>query len=285
MGLAEQKHGSGGSQLFKLRKKALRAVPDLSGKSFLFIAGLHRSGTSILHRQLGEHPDVGAFHDTGVKEDEGQHLQDVLRTGEAFGGPGRFAFHPEAQLTQDDAARLAPHDRDRLFRQWGAHWDLSRPVLIEKSPPTLVRARFFQALFPNSRFVFIVRHPIAVALATQKWAMTPVAELIAHWAVAHARLLEDLPHLEQALVVRYEDYVRDAGAVLGQVQAMLGLEARAAHEATSDRNHAYFERWGSLGAEQHVIRRALGSDGGLVERFGYGWEPPFFGDWAGLSKG
>jgi len=43
----------------------------------VFVAGLHRSGTSLVHRCLAAHPDVSGFADTGVPEDEGQHLQTV----------------------------------------------------------------------------------------------------------------------------------------------------------------------------------------------------------------
>jgi hypothetical protein len=39
------------------------------------------------------------------------------------------------------------HDnRLRLFREWATHWDLSRPVLLEKSPPNMMWMRFLQVL-------------------------------------------------------------------------------------------------------------------------------------------
>ena len=39
---------------------------------------------------------------------------------------------------------------------------MSEPVLVEKSPPNLVRTRFLQALFPDARQIVVTRHPIAV---------------------------------------------------------------------------------------------------------------------------
>lgn len=67
---------------------------------FLFICGLHRSGTSILHEVLREHNSVVGFQKTGVPEDEGQHLQTVMRRDIEDGGPGFFAFSEEACLTE-----------------------------------------------------------------------------------------------------------------------------------------------------------------------------------------
>jgi hypothetical protein len=132
-----------------------------------FIAGLHRSGTSLVHQILRDHPDVSGFRNTGVPKDEGQHLQTVYPPARSFGGPGRFGFDPGSYL--DETSPLCtPAHAERLWREWSPHWDLSRPVLIEKSPPSLLRTRYFQRLFPASRFIVIVRNPIVVAMATRK---------------------------------------------------------------------------------------------------------------------
>ena len=48
-----------------------------AGQQLVFVGGLHRSGTSLVHRCLAEHPSASGFRNTGVWEDEGQHLQTV----------------------------------------------------------------------------------------------------------------------------------------------------------------------------------------------------------------
>jgi len=171
---------------------------------FVYVGGLHRSGTSTVFRCLREHPLISGFNDTGATEEEGQHLQSVYPPATAYGGPGRFGFHPGAHLTE--ASDLVTADnRLRLFEEWKIHWDLSKPVLLEKSPPNLIRARFLQKLFPNSYFVIVTRHPIAVSYATLKWTYTSLAELIEHWLVCHEKFRQDEEHLERLLVLRYED--------------------------------------------------------------------------------
>ena len=50
----------------------------MNGHRLVFLAGLHRSGTTLLARLLAAHPEVSAFSDTGVSADEGQHLQTRL---------------------------------------------------------------------------------------------------------------------------------------------------------------------------------------------------------------
>lgn len=228
-------------------------------RRLIFVGGLHRSGTSLVTRLLGEHPDVSAFADTGVPEDEGQHLQDVYPTAAELGGPGRFGFRPGGHITEHSSL-VSDASRDRLCHEWGRYWDLECPYLVEKSPPNLIRSRFLQALFPRSRFVMVMRHPVAVTCATEGWAASawrplglvqrgPLAwtkthYLIRHWVRCHQVLVADAPHVSHLLIVRYEDLVSDPQAQMAKVYDFLEIDAVPAEASVrSGINDAYFERW------------------------------------------
>ncbi|HEX5314551.1 MAG TPA: sulfotransferase [Gammaproteobacteria bacterium] len=246
-----------------------------SDKTFVFVAGLHHSGTSLLHRLLGAHPEISAFSGTGVPEDEGQHLQSLIPPALAYGGPARFGFDPRARL--DETSPLAtPLGAEKLYGEWAPHWDLEKRLLIEKSPPTLVRLRFFQALFPHSVFVVILRHPIALAVATRRGfvrytlrnsfsvgrrggksgpaASAPLhlrdlAKLrlrrdVEHTLICYEQAFRDLGHIDRAFVLRYEDFVADPNAMLRRVFRFLGVAPVEAAEAVRrDVNARYVHAW------------------------------------------
>lgn len=208
----------------------------------IFICGLHRSGTSPLFRILREHPEISGFRDTGVPEDEGQHLQTVFPSAIAYGGPGRFGFAPEAHLTERSSL-LTSGNRQRLFDEWSKYWDLSKAYLLEKSPPNLIRTRFLQALFPQSYFIALYRHPVATSLATQKWSSSSLESLLEHWVHCHQRFEQDRPHLQRVLVLKYEDLIRETELEMNKIYQFLNLVPHPSLPLNPAGNEPYFDTW------------------------------------------
>ena len=244
----------------------------MSEQRLVFVAGLHRSGTTLLARCLAAHPAVAGLRRTGVPEDEGQHLQTVYPPAYRYGGAGLFGFAPEAHLTETSPLATAA-SREQLLREWGPHWRPDAAVRIEKSPPNLVRTRFLQALFPDAAFVAVLRHPLAVAGATRKGRRRRLTyeTLVRHWVACHAVLAADAPHLQRLHVVRYERFVADPDAELARIFAALGLPPHPSGEdVRTGVNDRYFARWRSWNPLRALDRRrTIRRWEPEVRRFGY----------------
>ena len=217
-----------------------------TGRRYVFICGLHRSGTSLLGRNIARMENCTGFKDTGVIEDEGQFLQDVYPTAMTYGGAGRFGFDSRAHLTETSVL-FTPANAARLRESWHAYWDNSKTIFVEKTPGNLLKTRFLQAVFPDSYFIVIRRHPVAVSMANQRWkvSLDPLHNLFDHWLHCHALFEEDKKYLEHVYELSYEDYVRDPDKYHEEIAAFIGtrVPANPMEQVTDLYNERYFNRW------------------------------------------
>ena len=176
------------------------------------------------------------------------------------GIPGDWAEAPDAHLVEG-----SKHDRretrDRLADDWSRWYPPGGTWRVEKSPVNLLRSRLYQQFFPASQFVFVVRHPVAVARATAKWSDRSEAELIGHWERAHTILLGDLPHLHNWMVVRFEDLTAEPERELARAFRFLRLQpVEPPREIEPDLNEPYFAG-GPPATPLGLAAEAFGYDG------------------------
>ena len=121
-------------------------------------------------------------------------------------------------------------------------------MLLEKSPPNLLKTRFLQELFPSSSFVVIVRHPIPVSIPTARWRGTRRYDrMVEHWLRCHTLFEADRVHLARAHVLTYEQLVRDPAGVLSGIFEFLELEPVPPSERVEGgANEKYFGQWADL---------------------------------------
>ena len=190
---------------------------------YVFVTGLHRTGTSLLARMIASHPAVSGISGAPVPENEGCYLQGAIPHTAQDGIPGVFATDPTQRMDETHPLNTWA-TRQRYEAELGPWFDPGGAWRIEKSPVNLTRMRLLQGLFPLSHFVVILRHPAFMAAALAKWSDTPQSQLASYGVTAYRLLLEDLRFLHAALVLRYEDLVAAPHRYAEAITAFLALE-------------------------------------------------------------
>jgi hypothetical protein len=137
--------------------------------------------------------------------------------------PNEGQFLPELQgvMRHDawNADRRLPWDEIRDV--WRSHWDLTKPVLVEKSPPNLTQVDAIRRHFVPSAFVLMVRNPYAHAEGLMRrngW----TAAASADFSIRRLRdQMENVRRLPDAPRFTYEDLVRDPAAIAEKIEAAL----------------------------------------------------------------
>ncbi|MFK7831541.1 MAG: sulfotransferase [Congregibacter sp.] len=157
-----------------------------NSSKYLFILSPPYSGSTVLWQVLQTSSSVSALPDEGQKLPE---LAQMMR---------REPWNP-----------ATPFDWPLIYQTWRRYWDLSRPILLEKSPPHLCRYAALDACFKPANYLLLLRDPIATCEALHRrnsLSYTSAARRWLDWLRLHIQSRE---HLANTLIVYYEDMTDD----------------------------------------------------------------------------
>ena len=154
--------------------------------SYLFLLCPPYSGSTLLWKLVSTSANVSSL------PLEGQFLPELKDTMRAS------PWKAEATLPWDEIKRV-----------WETYRDNSKPLLLEKSPPNMIRTDQILQHFEPVRFIVMVRNPYAQAeglMRHNNWTAKRAANfatMCLRTQLANARKLDD------ALVMTYESLVQD----------------------------------------------------------------------------
>jgi hypothetical protein len=150
-------------------------------------------------------------------------------------------FDANAHLTEASAL-VTQANREKLYREWARYWDVSKPVLLEKSPPNTIKTRFLQEIFSSERsyFVILTRHPLASSY--YEWKHEGLWDCgrryIQHWLHIHDILRTDQRRLKHKIAFMMEDFAENAEINLDSIFHAIGVDSKTLTELVHDHNTA-----------------------------------------------
>ena len=143
--------------------KGLAALPaPVPVREPCFIVGTGRSGTTILGAILASHRSVSFLNEPKALWHVACGTDDVV--GNYSSAAGRFI------LTGADASPSVKVAFKRLYGWYSALTGRGR--VLDKYPECVFRIPFILEIFPDARFVFLVRDGASAATSVQEWNLT-----------------------------------------------------------------------------------------------------------------
>jgi hypothetical protein len=197
-----------GYQLQKPAKKRRRAPAERLVSKPTFILSSVRSGSTLLRVILDSHSRIYSPHEIHLRE-----MKVRVRDG-----------YPRRSL------REMGLDTDKLrYLMWDRvlHRELSRSgkqIIVNKTPNDVFIVDTIAAAWPDARFIFLLRHPAAIAASRasargDKDTPEQNANRVRRYCDAVERARQRYP----GLTVRYEDLTADPAAVTKEICAFLDV--------------------------------------------------------------
>jgi hypothetical protein len=203
---------------------------------FPFFVGVARSGTTLLRAMVDSHPEIGippeSYFVTELAPSRARYEASGPFDVEHFAGDlcahawfGWWRIAPGELLTAlRDAAPAGYSDAVRtVFSLWATRH--GKPRYGDKTPGYLTQLALVAALFPEARFVHLVRDGRDVALAYADAFDVPVEKAIGLWRsrVEGGRGAGAALGCHRYCEIRYEDLVADSESTLRAVCRFIDL--------------------------------------------------------------
>jgi len=199
----------------------------------IFIGGCERSGTTMLGALIGG-------HDYCLTTPASQFLTDTARG---------YGENTQATDLKKIAMRISSHRQFRnwtitipelkyensisdlyttIFQAYAAERKPNAQYWVNHSPANIRHGPSLSRLFPDSKFVHIIRDGRAVAASIKKLpaGRGTMRELALTWSerLAHGLALEQALGKEQVLRVRYEDLLNNTNLELKKIVSFIGID-------------------------------------------------------------
>lgn len=192
----------------------------------IFLISLPRSGSTLLQRMLATGEVVaGANEPWFLLPLWAMRQRPAARAGYSHQTAVDAFNDLLSNLPDGDASyRLAVRDFALRIYEGLAH---GRPYFLDKTPRYYLLVDFLRQVFPEARFIFLVRNPLAVlASIIQTWYKGHFMwfDHWIDWQQGHACMAEAIKtRREGDLVVHYENLVRTPQATLETICSGLGI--------------------------------------------------------------
>lgn len=213
-----------------VRKMVILFVKVPQNRAWVFIVGCYNSGTTLLDKSLGIHPEISNLPDEGV------WLTDRLSKPEDFGWTRMWCMCRE-KVYMDE--RNHDVDVDLLKKEWGFWYNSQKNIFLEKSIANSARMRWLQANFEPSYFIWIIRNGYAVSEGIRRRARVsyyqpdrfpngyPIDLCAKQWVENNHTIENDSKYVRNILKIYYEELTEKPEETISKILSYLPINNKS----------------------------------------------------------
>lgn len=171
---------------------------------FLFILCPNYCGSTLLNQIICTSKSVSVNNSMLTRE--GQQIPDV-----------KHIMFPKERWDEN-----IKFDWHFIKKMWMRYWDLRFPILLEKSPPNLLRAHDIKEVFKPCYFVIQYRNPYAHCESLMRRYEKYDPETAAKFALKCLRFQKsNIETLENAITISYEELATNPSKLIDEITTIL----------------------------------------------------------------
>jgi len=191
-----------------------------------FIVCCPRSGSTWLRFLLNDHPDISCGPEFAIFSDKYgiSNMIKCYRNDKSHVGFSRA-------MSEEKFISLVRNFCIEMYQSSAKQFKPSARIIVDKSPEHTFFLNDIRYIFPNTKFIFLIRDPrdtsISLYESAKSWANgifpKSVIESIDMWIKYNEQILKQIKEVD-SLMIHYEDIINDTSRVLSKCYKYLGAE-------------------------------------------------------------
>ncbi len=186
-------------------------MPSNTPPRWIFIVGCYNSGTTLLQKILGAHPQISALPREGVR------FTRMLSNLEMNGHHMLWDEHYKKEVIPSGNPKSA---YEKIVADWRIFWKSSTKACLEKSIANTARIEWLDRNFPNACFLGIHRNGYCIAEGLHRRARPPqwlrdktgedrypLSMTADQWVTANQEMLRGMEKVSCKKVIKFEEFV------------------------------------------------------------------------------
>ena len=169
---------------------------------FLFIVCPNNSGSTLLAKLLGTSPNVSLIRNT-------LHEGVCVRKARAHMPRSSGDERRNCTINEEKFMNNANYNWPKIKAAWFERWNISKSILVEKSPQSVLRAHLTQNEFENTKFIINLRNPYAFCEGIRRKMGHSLTVAATHWLKCAEHQIRNKRTLKGNIFFSYEEMCDD----------------------------------------------------------------------------